>query len=366
MPIRRKRDKSAKAIPRFVTLCYEFARSAIPPMPFTGLEAIFSICKWLSNLKSRRPSVPKKGKYRLELCADALGVEFHIELPSVGASARGSIDKPTEHDPFPLPIYPEGRTNSPDACRPAGRRLLFVSAPASIRVITVRGYRPSIGITPVVFGLNRYVDRREGPGCKRNDLGDAARRNVGSRLDWPTRTSGADRTDRRRDVRIPLPDNWGRSAIDYVGNSTSGTVQATLTRLAKEFGFPGKLKIRPSGAWLPTCARHLLYPREDREKLGMWDPGSLAPDRYDRAISHTELMLRGEILSKVREDNWRPAESIEVPKRTTSNRGNSEIDDDTTSVTSTSETSTSPHLRGEIDIPDLTDVSDKDGPEGFV
>ena len=120
-------------------------------------------------------------------------------------------------------------------------------------------------------------------------------------------------------------------------NATSGTVQATLTRIEKEFGMENHLKIHSPRTWYATLARQLAYPREDREKLGHWAPGSLMPDRYDRALCSTELRLRNEILTKIREQNWEPVDSYEVSKK---KKIAPESEDETSSVASTSVTST--------------------------
>ena len=90
-------------------------------------------------------------------------------------------------------------------------------------------------------------------------------------------------------------------------NATLGTVHATLTRVEKEFGFAANLKVHSPRSRFATLAEKLLYTREDREKLGYWDPGSLMPDRYDRATCATELRPRGEILQRIRWDFIPPA-----------------------------------------------------------
>ena len=80
--------------------------------------------------------------------------------------------------------------------------------------------------------------------------------------------------------------------------ATAGAAKAALTRLQKELGCGPWLKLRSARAWIPTCARQLLYSREERGKLGQWGPGSLIPDRYGRAICATELRIWGEIPEK--------------------------------------------------------------------
>ena len=97
--------------------------------------------------------------------------------------------------------------------------------------------------------------------------------------------------------------------------STAGTVQAALSRVEILLGFSMKLKIHSPRAWFATCAHQLLYPREDREKLGRWDPGSLMPDLYDRSACATELRLRGEILERIRKGVWKPTNAFETPSQ---------------------------------------------------
>ena len=65
------------------------------------------------------------------------------------------------------------------------------------------------------------------------------------------------------------------------------------------------------------------------------------PATYGRSIFATELRLRGGILSIVRDENWRSAESFEAPKLPNNSRSATQINDgDSSSVSPTSETST--------------------------
>ena len=92
------------------------------------------------------------------------------------------------------------------------------------------------------------------------------------------------------------------------------------------------------------------------------------PDKYDRAICATELRLRNEILEKVRTESWRPTDSFEIPVRNTKiEKAGIVSDDESPSMSSTSETSTASHLKEEIDISDLySGVVDTDGSKGYV
>ena len=141
--------------------------------------------------------------------------------------------------------------------------------------------------------------------------------------------------------------------------STVGAVQAALSRLGTLLGFSLKLKIRSPRAWFATCAHQLLYPREDREKLGRWDPGSLMPDRYDRSVCAIELRLRDEISERIRKGVWKPTNAFETPSQS---KGDNNLAE-SSSASSTSE------LSSEEDITDLwgkSGVIDFDGSKGYV
>ena len=90
------------------------------------------------------------------------------------------------------------------------------------------------------------------------------------------------------------------------------------------------------------------------------------PDRYDSAVFPTELRLRDEILSKVRNEKWEPVDAFGIPNKSEQPPGGKQ-DEDSSSVTSTSETSTASFAKEEIDISDLSGVViDVDGSKGFV
>eukprot|EP00959_Pyramimonas_sp_CCMP1952_P057240 1194714-Pyramimonas_sp.AAC.1 len=52
---------------------------------------------------------------------------------------------------------------------------------------------------------------------------------------------------------------------------------------------------------------------EERRTLGRWGPGSGMPVRYDRARCVTELLLKYDIVGRVR-DGFMPARDFEVPE----------------------------------------------------
>ena len=128
---------------------------------------------------------------------------------------------------------------------------------------------------------------------------------------------------------------------------TAGAAHVPLNRIGGQLGFDIGLKIHSPRAWIATCANQLLYPREDREKLGRWAPGSLMPDIYDRARCTAELSLMGEIINRIRSGRV-PTKSFETPADTT--HGN-EIPESSPA----SSTSATPPAESDVDISDLRD-----------
>ena len=118
--------------------------------------------------------------------------------------------------------------------------------------------------------------------------------------------------------------------------ATLGSTKAALSRLEQSFGLNTHFRIHPPRSWCATIARQLLYSREDREKLGLWAPGSLMPELYDRATCATELRLRDEILTKIKE-GFVPAGPFELAKKAGAEIKAESSDATSTSVLSTSE-----------------------------
>ena len=87
--------------------------------------------------------------------------------------------------------------------------------------------------------------------------------------------------------------------LNYKKRGTSGVVKAAIDRIEKILGFEKSFQLHSARNFPTACAVQLLYGREFREKLGRWAPGSVMPDRYDRAECATELRLRSEIIAKI-------------------------------------------------------------------
>ena len=147
--------------------------------------------------------------------------------------------------------------------------------------------------------------------------------------------------------------NWKTSRKQAPG----GNIQAVITRIEFKFGFPRLITTHSPRNFYATCARQLLYSKEERNTLGHWKADSEMCDRYDRAVCATELKLRNSILAKL-DGGWRPVPEFEVPKEEKGRdvpAGDEECD--ATSIESTSETSTEMHVKEER-INDITQLYD--------
>ena len=112
-------------------------------------------------------------------------------------------------------------------------------------------------------------------------------------------------------LRSLFPHVSPERAIDIGRDANFGAAQAQLSKLETALDYPTPAKVHSFRNWAPTCADQLRFPREERERLGRWAPGSAMPDRYDKAVCATELRLRNEILEKIR-PGWRPRNEFEL------------------------------------------------------
>ena len=94
--------------------------------------------------------------------------------------------------------------------------------------------------------------------------------------------------------------------------ASGSCIHGVISRLEFKFGFPKLLTICSPRNFYATCARQLLFSKEERNTLGDWEPDSEMCNTYDRAVCATELRLRGNILNKI-DGGWRPSPAFEVP-----------------------------------------------------
>ena len=136
-------------------------------------------------------------------------------------------------------------------------------------------------------------------------------------------------------------------------SASYGLVQGELRKIAIELGYTTKYTLHSFRAWAPTCSSQLNFPREDRGRLGHWAPGSLMPNRYDKAICATELKLRDQIFTRIR-GGWRPLHAFQVG--TASVPASTQPEPEGGDDSDTSETSTASFVR-DARINDITNLN---------
>ena len=92
------------------------------------------------------------------------------------------------------------------------------------------------------------------------------------------------------------------------------------------------------------------------------------PSRYYRSVCSAELRLRREILEKSESKTGDPQIRSKFHGSKRPNKAeNSDINDESSPITSTSVTSAASFLKEEVNIADLSDVIiDEDGSKGYV
>ena len=362
-----KSEATIKNVCKFSKEFYEFALSSEIITPFTGEHAIVPIARWLSQLSERGPSVPRMGRYALRVFGEALGVEFPIDHPAVIAATRTPKSKPTKHAP---PITTEFIVALENAVSneefPYLKRLFC--ALALLRIYASLRYADTKQVYQVFVTNTALCGVSVDPKSTKGDVMQWA-----APLDGLTDVKWWSFIVKHWDAIKPGDDSnpsGSFSALypwvdkNWMSNTsrkaTLGSTQAALTRLGKSLGFNTGIRAHSPRSWYATIARQLLYSREDREKLGHWAPGSLMPELYDRATCATELRLRDEILSKIK-NGFKPSGPFEVVNKNAANADAESSDASSTSVVSTDEGEFS-----EVDIADLSDVLGSQDTQKFV
>ena len=322
----------------------DFTNKHQPPLPQVGDEALVSITLWLDTLLTRGFSVPSHGKYALKVFSEALGIPFPIHHPTVVRAARAKRTKALRQAPMmPLELILKLECTAVSNANPSGLRLycsLFcLMTFASLRFSDLRQVTDLWASDTAICGLS--VNQKD----KNGDL-----------IQWATPREGLTKTmfwaaPLLRFWKKHKPSKQGRVIFifPYVSNdwtidpnraATNGTAQAALNRIITHFGLTMKVTLHSPRNWAATCAHQLKYPREERETIGHWAPGSLMPDRYDRAVCSTELRIRNDIFSRIRDEGWQPTPAFEIPggKKGAATK-TAENKHETSTAASTSETS---------------------------
>ena len=314
---------------------------------------------------------------------EALEIDFPINHPAAIAATRSGKRKPTKHSPgAPLDFVVKVEEAVTNEKYQSGEKLFcslfLLQVFASLRYIDLDEVSSLFLTETAVCGVS--IDPK------------SANRDV---MQWAAPKQGLG----GREWFIPVFEFWEtikpppgefrplypafRKSRDVnLGRmATQGTVQASLNRIVADFGCDVKLTTHSPRSWHAAMGKQLLYSRGDRESLGHWAPGSLMPDKYDRAVCATELRLRVEILAKIR-DEWKPSGPFETPQQGGAGKkaeivsnGNECAESSPAESTSIISTEVEEFSEDDISILDVAQskipdgsqpVFDKDGSKGYV
>ena len=295
-----------------------FARMHDPPLIFGGPSALITVQKWLCSLATRGFTVPAKGRYALKVYSEALGVDLPLRHPGVLAAIRKPRTRRLRQAPpitVEFVILLERVAVSRDT--PFGLRyyaaMFVLMTLASLRFCDTRDVADFWTNDTAVCGVS--IDHKSKSaelmvwaspkgGFESNSLWLAPIAKV-----WK-------KVQPERGAFVNLSPLLGPD-LELISRrvGTHGTVQAVLTMLGEKVGLKSNLKLHSPRTFFATCAGQLRFSREEREKLGRWAPGSVMPERYDRAVCVTELRIRDDIVSRIVRDGWRPEASFAVPAK---------------------------------------------------
>ena len=315
-----------------------------PPAPLSGEGATPVIVDWLDKLGERGPNVPHDGRHAITVYADALGILMPLKHPAVNVAQRVVRTKPKKHAPaVPLEFSIQLELFAADSKN--DKNIRFYCSSLCLLIFASLRFSDTIEIQQLrtsksaVCGVS--IDQKSG--SKRELINWAApRRGFRSNGAWvnPILAYWGKFQPPKGEFYHLFPQvdkNWKISNKQAQGNC----IQSVISRLEFRFGFPKLLTIQRPRNFYATCARQLLFSKEERNTLGHWKADSEMRNTYDRAVCATELRLRDSILNKI-DGGWRPAPAFEIPNpqeradaQDTHSRAESSAD--STSYTSTAE-----------------------------
>ena len=335
---------------RFTFEFIQFAHAEFPPLPISGPSSQFTIVAWLDHIRERGPTLPHLGRYCLLAFSEALGIDLPVHAPAVRAAALAARSKPpksAEGMPLELVLALQHSANDPNLL--GGVRLaasfFCLMTFASLRFSDTKDLTDLWVTETAICGKSVNHKSRAGHAT----AWAAPLRGCGNGGNWhrpildfweqtaPTTKDGSPPQDCFRFLFPHMTPKW---EVNKTRAGTHGTTLAALRRLEKMYGMKTSCTLHSPRAFLATCANQLSFPREEREKLGRWAPGSVMPERYDRATCTTELRLRDNILAQI-QNGWKPTRAYEVPsaKPSGGNPKRIKAGTESSSVTSTSVTS---------------------------
>ena len=89
----------------------------------------------------------------------------------------------------------------------------------------------------------------------------------------------------------------------------------SILRVQRSVGDAMVWSLHSPRSFLPSLAGQMRFSLEERRTLGRWGPASGMPVRYDRARCVTELLIKHDIMSQLK-NGFQPAGSFELPSQT--------------------------------------------------
>ena len=290
---RARSDVTLSRVAKLVKEFYDFTQAASPPLPFAGEESLIAMTKWLGHLGVLGKTVPGLGRYASKVYGEAIGIVFPTNRPAVlqASAIRGHQPKsaPCLETDFILAL--DAGANNRES--PSGHRLYC----AMFTLLALTSLR--FGDTRMAQDLWLSETALCGPSINNKDKS----RNL---TQWATPLLSLRAKSKWYE---PIVEFWSKIKpperkfaplfphvtndwkIEYKRPASYGIVQGRLDVLLVEFVFSKGCRLHSFRNWAPTVARQLRFPREEREVIGHWAPGSKMPDRYDRSVCAAELKL---------------------------------------------------------------------------
>ena len=300
-----------------------------PPLPITGPPAQFAIVARLGNIRERIPTIPHIGRYCLLAFSDAIGIDLPVHEPAVRAASTVARSKPPKSaEGMPLEFVQMLQKSASDPSFPEGAQLsasfFCLMTFASLRFSDTKDLS-DLWVTETAI-CGRPTNRKIRAGHATSWA--APLRGCGNGADRykPVLTFWEQSAPKPSDG--PTPPDYFRFLSPYISPKwetnqkragAHGATMAALRRMEQLHGVETSCAMHSPRVFLATCDNQLAFPREEREKLGRWGPGSVMPDRYGRATCTAELRLRDDILTRI-QDGWTPTRAYAVPNTQTSSK----------------------------------------------
>ena len=311
------KQKGLVRICKFAAAYHQFCYRAIPRLVTTGPSAIIAVATWLLSLHARGRTVPAAGRYALKVFAEALTLDIPASAPAALSATRSHVIRLAKQAPcFTLKMLLTFERLAADKTTP----------------IAIRYFAACVMI--MVFASFRFIDTtniREINYKKDTVAWSCLPSKTQKRpFYWVFPMAGfvanCSRFDVIVDVRLRyrqctgLPMNflsihtkdWQLGDVNFP-RATYGSTLRTFRLFLGKAGFPKtKHTLRSPRNAFNTFAAKLGWTRADRAMIGRLSTRSDVPNKYDRAKCVTELRLRYDVVSRIK-NGWAPSCDFDLP-----------------------------------------------------